>query len=70
MSKWKITDEPTPFTLGRVLVGVATAGVSEVLLARDTYRVENTETGETREVDASSRHELGEKINRGEFVKR
>lgn len=32
-----------------------------------TYMVENTETGEIREVYAPDRDELGERISRGDF---
>jgi hypothetical protein len=66
--KWEIVDKPDDFDNARFLVGLITGGLAETLY-RDTYQVKNLETGEYRRVAASTEEELGQKIERGEFVK-
>lgn len=66
MSDWKVVRAPTPMSVTRAVLAVGTCGLSE-LAATDNYTVQHRDTGETREVHAHSRDDLGEKISRGEF---
>jgi hypothetical protein len=63
MSDWKIVFEGSGSEL---LMGALTFGLSTLDGHRD-YTVENTETGETRTVNARDPEEVGRMISRGQF---
>ncbi|MEY2564959.1 MAG: hypothetical protein QOH88_3152 [Verrucomicrobiota bacterium] len=63
MSDWKIVSEGSGSDL---LMGALSLGLWGLDGHRD-YTVENTETGETRTVNARDAEEVGRMISRGQF---
>ncbi|MEK7219350.1 MAG: hypothetical protein AAB687_01590 [Patescibacteria group bacterium] len=67
MSDWKVVEKR--HALGTDLLLGAMSGGAYAALGGKTYKyfIENTETGETKTVKASSEYELGDLISEGDF---
>lgn len=61
--KWRIIHQRSSI-VGDIIAQVGTLGTQDGPI---TFTIENVETGETREVTAWDREEVGERIADGEF---